>query len=209
MENIFPDEIFVEIASHNKWICSGIVARTCKYMLKFFTNPKLLYKIINTITAENLVLYKWLTFALPAEWLGSDIIYHKLKEFKIDIPIITSDRLPFVTGGIVCQKIYWNYWNCDIDVFYIGDIDDPQPRKEVQIFDLIPTEYRETERCIENFDLSIVQQGFSDKGIFCTALALYSYYYKNILVIPEKKVHNYNGFTKMVPRLEKFHITIY
>jgi hypothetical protein len=54
----------------------------------------------------------------------------------------------------------------------------------------------DTERCLEHFDLSIVQQGyFSDSKVgYCTALALYTWHWKEILAIPSRECIEYEGF---------------
>jgi hypothetical protein len=39
---------------------------------------------------------------------------------------------------------------------------------------------------MEDMDLSIVQQGFSSEGFFCTLLSLYTLYTKEIIVFPDK-----------------------
>jgi hypothetical protein len=209
MDNcLLPFDIILEITQHNQWVNAGTMARTCHVLLNTLTKPSMLSQIID-VCIKNKILYKWLTFAVPVEWLGSTIMLDLMPQMNLPIHLPSS----FVTGGHVCQQIYHKQWHGDIDVFYIGNHDDPQPFKEMThnhfYYEFVPTEYKETERCIENFDLSIVQQGYSDQGTFCTPLALYTYYYKNIIVIPEKKVQNYTGFTKNTPRLEEFSVTIW
>lgn len=205
MENcLLPLELILEITQHYQWVNAGTMARTCHVLL----NTSMLSQIID-VCIKNKILYKWLTFAVPAEWFGSTIMLDLMPKMNLPIHLPSS----FVTGGHVCQQIYHKQWDGDIDVFYIGNHHDSQPFKEINhnnvYYEFVPTEYKETERCIENFDLSIVQQGYSDQGTFCTPLALYTYYYKNIIVIPEKKVQNYTGFTKNTPRLEEFSVTIW
>lgn len=185
-----PTDMMIEIARQDKWLLSGSMARCSKQMLQEFVTPCVLKEIIESIKFCKGRLFKWLGFALPATY------YPVLKEpiRSLSYSTMVKDELIstasdiFVSGGSVCQKIYQLEWEADIDIY----VEDKYLRERRIVYvdkkkiDIFPTSLSRIERVIENFDLSIVQQGFLGEIYYLTPLSCYTQNYKEIIVMPNE-----------------------
>lgn len=180
-----PKELWVVICSYD-WSLSGPMARTCKFLLGEMV--KNLKEIVES-SVERGWLYPWLLLSLGEEYLPQN-------PARVQDIIVDGGKSVFITGGALSQRVYGKEWEGDIDIWY----ERGNPNEE---FIVLPNRKRldtvesqsstNQERCIENFDLSVVQQGyFSDsEKSFCTPLALYSRQEKVIIAIPCRECIDY------------------
>jgi len=189
-----PDDVWLSIARWTNWYISGLLARLNKTMLRVFTSRDAMREIIHSIHKGDGILFKWLLLSLPRALLWGEAL-------TLSQPLCLSDPLvftvpAFVTGGALCQIMYDKVWDSDIDIFvnYVVGSERRQLEHEGRSFDLIPMSKVGSERCIEFFDLSILQQGYQlqEEGEFyCTPLALYTAMWREIIVIPTAECIDY------------------
>lgn len=152
---------------------------------------------MESVKSRECPLFKWMRFALPSCYFNlngrhgdgnlsliPDMVVDGTGHLLHDIP---SDE-QFVSGGIVCQHIYEKTWPSDIDIYV--------PRKYIQggqygtyqnnLFHIHPVDGHPLERVIEDFDLSIVQQGFLCNEYFLTPLAFYTQCWHEIVAVPSE-----------------------
>lgn len=184
-EQLFPNDIWLNIARQSNWLLSGPIAICSKSLLLMFLAPSTLVEIIGDIKKDlrNRML-KWLTFDFPAEYMifppGFDHkkIYESL-EYK------PQSRHEFITGGYITQKIYDLNWESDIDIYcHNGTYDNCCGSHRIKNIDRISSTTLRLEQVIENFDMSIVQQGYLHDKYYLTPLALYTFHTKDIIICP-------------------------
>lgn len=222
---LLPDDILVHLARIGEWLLSGSVARCNKSLLRRFTTLEILGEIVHAIVASERVILKWLLLALPDTLIGTRTVY---KPSDTVVGLELDHPGGFISGGAVCRMVYDKQWDSDVDVWVHCDseadagrkalmrvtswcsADDdsqsssaPTPLKMVQ-FDVVYHTRPEPERCIENFDLSIVQQGYFQgerNEVYSTPLALYSRQHNHIVALPSRECIEYNdgsGRTRLV-----------
>jgi len=187
---ILPVECLIEIARQGNWLMSGPLARCSKASLLQFTNPSVLKEIILSIKVTNSRLVKWLVLALPSKYFYF-LIEGAVNPLKPDPCILKNEGLLgqniFVSGGSVCQNVYHLEWKADIDIYvdkkYITER--TSISRNGKVFDIVPTCHM-IERVIENFDLSIVQQGFMGDIYYLTPLSFYTQFNKEIIAMPNE-----------------------
>lgn len=191
-------DVMLLIARVSKWQMSGPMARTSKEMLRLFTRKEVLHDIMKDIMATDGVLLRWLLLSLPYSLLFGDTPPQPLA----NLSQVTFEKPSFVTGGAVCQQFYHKSWYSDIDVF-IQFSTVYHKRKQIyvccQCIDLVPC-LTDITRCIEQFDLSVVQMGYCHEKCehYATPLALYTFQHNVLVVIPTKELINYTvPFTGM------------
>jgi hypothetical protein len=197
-----PPDIAVEIARLDQWQCSGAFARCSKLMLSAFTTPSILREIVHSLRESKRRILRWLTLALPSTLVSSAslplIPWRRLTTLVESmfshvtslggLEAVTRSEV-FLSGGALCRIIYDREWQSDVDLFlsspslngreFVSHPDDTGP------IDLIPARISEAERVIEQFDLSLVQQGILGDGVYyTTVMALYSYTQRDIVVMP-------------------------
>lgn len=142
------------------------MARTSKTMLKHFTGAGVLGEIVSAI------VLKWLLLALPATLIGPRIV------MKPATASIEELGLPgFVSGGAVCAMVYGKHWDSDTDV-WVHCTEECDPGRHAIVgtgtnpahFDVVYHTRVDPERCIEHFDLSIVQQGYFQGNVLATTV---------------------------------------
>lgn len=226
---LLPLDIIFNISKYDNWVSSGPIARCSKHTLRMFTTPFILNEIIESIKRRGCCLFKWLVIALPSSYIIPDDltfynvsnIIQSVKEtinprvftgIIPDIPI--SDR--FITGGHVCKALYKCKWESDIDI-YVKD-----RYIKVRIFtrynnkkiDIIPTQLPHIESVIEDFDISITQQGLLDDCYYLTPLSLFTWYHGEIIAMPHESNIQYNfsqnhGSIKIVTKDIWYYINIH
>jgi hypothetical protein len=190
-----PEELLLTIARFDGWRCSGPMARSSQHMLHLFTSREVLREILLTIQHGDLVLLHWLLLSVPRSLLSGNTL------FMGEAPDLSQSLLltmpGFLTGGALAQQLYGRVWESDIDMF-VEATAKWKKRKQIllqyQFFDVVPVHGMESERCIEYFDLSVVQQGYQlQQGgeLYCTPLALYSSQWKEVVVLPTPECIDY------------------
>ncbi len=209
------DDILLEIARSSEWLLSCRMARLSKHLLRLFTGKEVLGEIVASIIKSDRIMFRWLTLALPDTLIGSCIVAKPVAKASI----IELDRPGFVSGGAVCRMVYERQWDSDIDIWVHWSATEAEERgnggdsrrfpvirmldinkggddANAVLFDVVYHLREQPERCIENFDLSIVQQGYfqSDSTeAYSTALALYSRQHSRILALPSRECIDYTG----------------
>ena len=180
-EQELVNDIFLNIARQSKWELSGLIARCSLSLLFMFLTPVVLIEIIGDIKGDlRNRLPKWLTYDFPAEYMKFPPRF-KQEEIYASLPYKPQSRHEFITGGCITQKIYGLSWESDIDIYcHRGTYDN----HNIENIDRIETTEVRLERVIENFDMSIVQQGYLNNKYYLTPLALYTFYTKDIIVCP-------------------------
>ena len=205
-EELLPRDLLLEIARASGWVVSGALARLDKHLLRLFTSRDVLREIITTIKQGDSILFRWLLLSLPCSLLGAGDAMATVQPLalKEHADFSPEKSCAFVTGGRVCQRLYRKEWESDIDIFTARDGDDLVSKRrerhqlmlEGEKYDLVQCPYgEETERCIENFDLSLVQQGYHlhTGVVYCTPLALYSAMWQEIVAIPSASLIQYHA----------------
>jgi hypothetical protein len=104
----------------------------------------------------------------------------------------------FVTGGAVSQRVYAREWESDLDVWVPSVETGRLLTSQVDVEVVVRS--GDTERCIERFDMSVVQQGYfvgqtnTGTTAFCTPLALYSWQSRVLVALPSRECIEYTGF---------------
>lgn len=214
----FPIELYIEIARNDRWQISGSFARASKTMLAAFVDANILREIMDSVKCLRCPLFKWMRFALPSCYFNTP----KSKKDAVLSPMTRMLDNTFrsgtylISGGIVCQHIYGKEWQSDIDVYV--------PRCRVQSeeyatyqnsrYDIHPVDTDRLERVIEDFDLSIVQQGFMSDEYFLTPLAFYTQHWHEIVAMPRESNINYrmperDATFKMMSRTLWYYINLH
>lgn len=159
-------------------------------MLGLFTTPAILQAIIDAL--PNGVLWRWLLLALPDSLLCTKAAE---KPLALGLPVDSTGVPMFVTGGAVCQRVYGLEWASDVDLWTTESARALIVLPEGSFIDLVEHKRKEAERCIESFDLSIVQQGYYEpsKIAYSTPLASYSVQCRKIIAIPTRQCIEYTG----------------
>jgi len=193
-----PSELLIEICRVDNWQESGVFARCSHQMLRAMTRPDILKEIVDSIKSARLRLLRWLLFSIPSAFLFpsssmetkalNPVIGFVSRELSIGVPDF------FVTGGHICQELYGVYWDgSDIDV-YVNRCDILTRRvipEDGSLLDLHLTHSPRLECVIEDFDLSIVQQGLLGECYYQTPLSLYTWTHKEIIVMPRESNISY------------------
>lgn len=148
-------------------------------------------------------LFKWLLLALPSCYFTipsekqrgiSTLLVNNMTYL---LPYILSGS-QFVSGGMVCQHVYGKKWRSDIDIYINCEyIEGRRYTYQGNLLDIHVTDTQNLERVIENFDLSIVQQGILGGDYFLTPLAFYTQCWHEIVVIPNESNIQYT-----IPKLD-------
>lgn len=175
-----PDDVFVWIAIQGGW---NELSLTSKRMIRLLTRRDVLFHIIQEVKQRR-VVYGWLCRPIRLSWLDVSL---KLGE-KRQLSRLFVGGL--ITGGDACQLLYGKEWKADIDVFVKKPVEE---RQKFGCYDVVGTPY-EPHLALFNFDLSLVQFGYTDEEYFITPLALYTYREHDVIIIPDKKLVHYNIF---------------
>lgn len=189
---LFPTEILLEIARADDWLVSGTTARCSTELLREFTRADILKEILESIKASpKRQLLCWLTLSLPVAYFHTVPIIPESPwgSSKYGLLCTVPSQL-FVSGGIICQQVYKQEWECDIDVYMTHNRISKSKIvcDDLDKLDLLHVSCEEVDRVIENFDISIVQQGFLANAYYMTALSLYTQHHKEIIIMPNE--HN-------------------
>jgi hypothetical protein len=191
-----PQEIVVEIFTWADWQACGPLARTCAYWMRRLTSSQTLSTLVDLCVGTHLRrLPRWLFYALPASLIG-DAPEYTWKAYTADwegdlFPMNLSAERYFYTGGAVCKALYGREWACDTDVWTTEESLAPRdysPDTNHELDFVVKSDRsKPLQRCLERFDLSIVQQGFlhsasSPPTLYTTPLAVYSYRCKKLLI---------------------------
>ena len=209
------DEIVHCILEYNEWISCGAWARTCKYWMKKLTSPNIVAAILGQksgIIIEDLP--KWLFYALPVSFIGDapEHFYWDTYQSKRTNGIYLPENKEqgvcyFYTGGDVSKHLYDRKWVSDLDIWtndlhvkvspeHKNPVQNRENRRNgyIQVNDLMdivikPDRSIPLQRCIETFDISLVQNGFLATGssyispqFYCTPLSVYSYRHHQLLI---------------------------
>lgn len=216
LEQVFPNDIFLDIARQSDWKESGAIARCSRSLLRMFLMPVILAEIVDHFKKNKRYrMLKWLVFSLPYEFMRLPVGYYGLlnpEELYKTLDIQPQSRHEFITGGYITQDIYGLEWESDIDIFCHHGIYSNEPRKDPPMhphkyIDRIYSYVLHLERVIEKFDMSIVQHGYLHDKFYLTPLALYTMHYNDIIVSPSNLNIKYDVPTRAVkanPKLEPF-----
>ncbi len=199
-----PLECLLQVARID-WLSSGPLARTCKHNLRALTHPEALRELVDWVKQTRARPPLWLHLSLPYELICSGPMTKRIQSILPQLRAMVSKR-PAVTGkdvcltgGYVARQLYGHEWYCDIDLF--ASFDDEDPRR-VAVFDpannlewdLVRMWMMPPDRVIEGFDHSLVQQGYCtvDDRFYLTPLALYTYEWGEVLLMPTATSLYYN-----------------
>jgi len=193
---VLPPELIVEIARHGDWRESGPLARCSSVLMRLFLHPSVISQIVDSCVARRVALPRWLFLALVEEDnrpADLDELLRRTFSALASLASYGSDgqsRGPpwLLSGGSLAQMVYRREWEADLDIF----IKDRRTRMILRrmsddtCVDLIPVRGSALEQCIEDFDLSIVQQAVRSDGVyFSTPLARYSRQTHTMVVLPD------------------------
>lgn len=209
-------DLVVEIMHHD-WTNSGPWAFTCRYNLWCMTRPEVLTVLLKWAKEERKPL-KWLRFSLPHHWIMNQEACAYIQRLKPKFDAILSER-PLsthndccLTGGLVARLLYGRQWRSDIDVWISQWVEEESDQKRRQIeqhfdngankdWDFVWCWRTEPQHMFEEFDLSIVQQGYcaNDSQFYLTSLALHSYQSREIIIAPTSLTVGYMGHCQATP----------
>lgn len=182
------EELLVVIARHGDWLESGPLARSSHSLMLCFTTPAILIEIVASIKRADRPLLRWLCFALPAQFCTNALFPP-----PPILPTIVSDDV-FMSGSYVCRALYCAEWApADVDV-YTACLPPLVSAKNPFLYpDIHYTGDSPPQRVIENFDLSIVQQGFlTDGSCWVTPLSLYTRAMRDMIAMPHGENMQYD-----------------
>ena len=168
--------------------------------MRLITSPQIVAALVNRQSGPiRDGLPPWLFYALPASCIGDAPIYtwdqYRDDRKRLVFPLKLDKERYFYTGGDVSKRFYEKQWLSDIDVWTTDEtlrVVDYEKQKEETGYDwdfVVKSDRKvPTQRCIERFDLSVVQQGFLECSIgggpvfYATPLAIYSYRARKLLI---------------------------
>ena len=188
-----PDELLLLVAHADDWCNTNVLAFLSHRTLRLFTRRDVLFEIVETCLARNMLL-PWLLMALPCAWLSE----------PMPVPMVLEMGMTFgafVTGGAVAQLLYNRKWDCDNDVWVASSWERAQIRETYRGDNAVDIVVRPpgltVQSCISRFDVSVTQQGYisgATPTTYCTPLALYSWKERVLVALPSRQLIEYHGY---------------
>jgi hypothetical protein len=186
-----PFDVVQLILATGRWKTCGSLARTSREWMRLLTSPCVVSRLI-TETAPpestsniHATLPPWLFFALPASLVGRGGVAPFTWTDYVDsrthlvFPLNLPAEKYFYTGGDVAQRLHDKRWQADCDIWTTDErlrVTGLTVRDTTHDWDFVVKSdaYEPTQRCIEKFDLSVVQQGFLQRDSVDTEPELYA-----------------------------------
>ena len=195
-----PTEVVALILASGEWCATGALARTSRAWMRLLTAPWCVAGVMHRSGCERIGVYEalppWLFFALPAYMVGEapDYTWHQYVDDRGDdlvFPMDLTQECYFYTGGDVAKRLYGKQWCSDIDVWTTDEAlrCHTPPLENTHDWDFVVKSASvdsPIQRCIEHFDISVVQQGFlqtlTSPTLYTTPLAVYSFRRRKLLI---------------------------
>lgn len=197
-----PNDMIAVILARDGWKSCGPLARTSRSWMRRLTAPGFVLRLIaETASAQDELIHEtlpaWLFYALPGHLVGDApaFTWSQYAAGRTDLvfPLNLLHEKYFYTGGDVAQRLHGKTWQADVDVWTtdaqlrVAKLADGDTTHNWD-FVFKSDAKAPTQRCIETFDLSVVQQGFLQAGydaepvFYTTPLAVCSLVTKRLFI---------------------------